>query len=222
MKRTSIIVNITLIGALLFATSCESWSNATNGGIIGSIGGTILGAGIGAAIGGDYGADLGGNLGMTVGTIAGTAIGAEQDQKEAVQQQEVAAKADEEAQSFTDAATGQKYLRLTRQNDIVFVPRSSTLDDESMNVIEHIAKGLRHYNDTIYIYGSTDNIEARGNSQALSAERARSVAGYLLSLGIPVKQIEIRGLGDQSPIADNATMEGRAENRCVEIYIKDR
>jgi outer membrane protein OmpA-like peptidoglycan-associated protein len=51
----------------------------------------------------------------------------------------------------------------------------------------------------------------------LSRERARSVRQYLLKRGIPPGRLSARGYGPDAPVADNATDEGRTQNRRVEF-----
>jgi outer membrane protein OmpA-like peptidoglycan-associated protein len=49
--------------------------------------------------------------------------------------------------------------------------------------------------------------------------RAATVRDYLVAQGIPATRIGVVGLGSSMPIADNATVDGRASNRRVEIVI---
>jgi outer membrane protein OmpA-like peptidoglycan-associated protein len=56
-------------------------------------------------------------------------------------------------------------------------------------------------------------------NQTLSERRAQSVAGYLTSHGVQSARIATRGFGETQPIASNATEEGKAANRRVEIKI---
>ncbi len=77
-------------------------------------------------------------------------------------------------------------------------------------------------NDTalkIHIHGHTDTIGSIAYNQNLSKERAKSVADYLMHLGLPKKRILWRGHGGTKPIADNTTETGRGQNRRVEFVI---
>ena len=73
---------------------------------------------------------------------------------------------------------------------------------------------------TYFIGGHTDNIGPRDYNSILSIQRAKSIVNYLISLGIDPNNIEIKGYGEDVPIADNETDSGRAENRRTEIYVK--
>ena len=63
----------------------------------------------------------------------------------------------------------------------------------------------------------TDSTGSDKYNEALSQRRAESVRQYLVSHGIDASRIEAHGYGESQPIADNATEEGRAKNRRVEI-----
>ncbi len=67
--------------------------------------------------------------------------------------------------------------------------------------------------------GHTDSNGDEAYNQQLSLKRARSVADVLVSVGMPQGNLDIRGRGEEAPIADNATSGGRAENRRVAIII---
>ena len=67
------------------------------------------------------------------------------------------------------------------------------------------------------IEGHTDNTGAAAHNQELSAARARSVLGALVGLGIDPARLQSKGFGQDKPIADNGSEDGRAKNRRVEL-----
>lgn len=69
------------------------------------------------------------------------------------------------------------------------------------------------------IEGHTDSTGSYQTNAALSLARAASVRDYLVGQGVSISSIEIEGLGPDRPVADNATSEGRARNRRVEIIL---
>ncbi|MEM9142249.1 MAG: OmpA family protein [Bacteroidota bacterium] len=71
----------------------------------------------------------------------------------------------------------------------------------------------------IAIKGHTDNVGSLAYNQRLSGLRAKSVAQYLMDMGIPPDRISWQGLAGQVPIADNSTETGRMQNRRVEFVI---
>ncbi len=67
--------------------------------------------------------------------------------------------------------------------------------------------------------GHTDNAGAAEHNQQLSLRRAQAVAKVLESAGFPRLDMQVRGLGDSRPVADNRSPEGRAQNRRVSIIV---
>jgi OmpA-OmpF porin, OOP family len=65
--------------------------------------------------------------------------------------------------------------------------------------------------------GYTDSIGSDAYNEKLSQRRAEAVKQYLVQKGVDPSRIAVRGLGKTNPVATNATAEGRAENRRVEI-----
>jgi len=69
------------------------------------------------------------------------------------------------------------------------------------------------------IEGHTDDVGSDLTNNDLSLRRAISVRDYLISLGVPASSIDVEGFGPYRPVADNASADGRARNRRVEIVI---
>jgi len=74
--------------------------------------------------------------------------------------------------------------------------------------------------EAIQIVGHADSTGSSAYNQRLSEQRAGSVKDYLVKSGVDPSKITILGMGDRSPVADNATREGRAKNRRVVIMFK--
>lgn len=72
----------------------------------------------------------------------------------------------------------------------------------------------------LIVEGYTDSRGSESYNQGLSQRRAESVRNYLIQRGYPADRIQAIGKGEGSPIADNASAEGRANNRRVEIVIE--
>ncbi|MBS1563765.1 MAG: OmpA family protein, partial [Bacteroidetes bacterium] len=70
------------------------------------------------------------------------------------------------------------------------------------------------------IDGYTDNAGAPAANQLLSTRRAEAVRNYMLSKGIDTSRLGAEGHGQDSPVADNKTVKGRAANRRVELHVK--
>jgi outer membrane protein OmpA-like peptidoglycan-associated protein len=75
---------------------------------------------------------------------------------------------------------------------------------------------------TLAIGGHTDDVGSDAMNDQLSLARAESVRTYLIGAGITVAHMpRATGYGERQPVADNATVDGRARNRRVEILIVD-
>lgn len=74
--------------------------------------------------------------------------------------------------------------------------------------------------DKLVIVGHTDSSGPEAYNQDLSERRAKSVADYLIREGVPSEKIEYYGMGEAAPVADNATPDGRALNRRVDITVE--
>ncbi|MFZ5636058.1 MAG: OmpA family protein [Pseudomonadota bacterium] len=94
----------------------------------------------------------------------------------------------------------------------------ATLRPDAQPTIEEINKLLASDSSLrLSIEGHTDNTGAPAHNQDLSAARARSVLGALVGLGIDPARLQSKGFGQDKPIADNGTEDGRAKNRRVEL-----
>jgi OmpA-OmpF porin, OOP family len=70
---------------------------------------------------------------------------------------------------------------------------------------------------TVVINGYTDSVGAKAYNERLSQRRAQAVRNYLASHGLHAGEYQVNGYGASNPVASNATAEGRARNRRVEI-----
>jgi OOP family OmpA-OmpF porin len=73
--------------------------------------------------------------------------------------------------------------------------------------------------EVVIAVGHTDATGAAGYNQKLSTRRANAVKDYLVSKGVEKNRVYTEGKGENQPIADNKTREGRAKNRRVEIEV---
>ena len=95
------------------------------------------------------------------------------------------------------------------------------LDPDSQAKLDAIIDQLKTFTTVkeIRITGHTDSIGSREYNQKLSERRAEAVASYLISRGVNPKLISTAGMGEDQPVADNSTKEGRAKNRRAVIDI---
>jgi outer membrane protein OmpA-like peptidoglycan-associated protein len=77
---------------------------------------------------------------------------------------------------------------------------------------------LKEWGDIkVEVAGHTCNIGTDDYNLGLSQRRAESVRNYLIDKGIPADRLTAKGYGESQPVADNATNEGRIQNRRVEL-----
>ncbi|MCW3663749.1 OmpA family protein [Burkholderia cenocepacia] len=106
------------------------------------------------------------------------------------------------------------------QGDANFALDSAALTPEARSQLDRfvqINSGVEFRR--VAITGFTDSTGSNTHNLALSASRARNVMNYLRSNGLKAQSFVSEGLGAADPVASNATAEGRAQNRRVEIRI---
>ena len=105
---------------------------------------------------------------------------------------------------------------------ILFDLGVSTLSSSYQAGCERLAQWMiQNENVRIMVVGHTDNVGDASSNQTLSRDRASAVADFLVSRGVPSSRIQWGGRGEEDPIADNSTEEGRSQNRRVEVTILD-
>jgi outer membrane protein OmpA-like peptidoglycan-associated protein len=180
--------------------------------------GALIGAGAGAAVGMISGKDAKQRkqralIGAGVGALAGGAVGAYMDKQE-----------DELRKVMRDSG-----VTVTRKGDdiilnmpgnVTFRTDSADLNAQFYKVLDGVALVAKKYDKTIIeVAGHTDSTGTADYNRQLSQRRASSVSGYLVSRGVAQARIMTAAGGEDHPIASNATDEGRAANRRVEVTL---
>lgn len=214
MKKIKLL-SVLLSFSLVFG-GCQM-SNTAKGGLIGAGSGAALGAIIGQ-IAGHSGKStaIGAAIGTAVGAGAGVIIGKKMDKAAA----EAAAIEQAKVEKITDA-NGLSAVKVTFDGGILFATNSSVLNSTSKAALAKLANVLSEDRTMdIAVYGHTDNTGSLAVNQKLSTERASSVATFLRNYGVATTQFKyVLGKDFQEPIASNETVEGRAQNRRVEVYM---
>ena len=202
--------------ALVLLPGCGTLSQTAKGTAIGSGSGAALGAIIGSIISKDAkGAAIGAAIGTAVGAGTGALIGNKMDKKA----EELAALENAQVETITDK-NGLAGIKVTFNSGILFPLNGIQLSDASRKELKEFAQKMSDLQDTdITIYGHTDNTGTAEVNERISRQRAEAVQSYLQSCGIASGRLSSQGLSYTDPVADNATAEGRAQNRRVEIYI---
>jgi outer membrane protein OmpA-like peptidoglycan-associated protein len=116
----------------------------------------------------------------------------------------------------------QRGLVITLEGSVLFTTGRATLLPIAQNKLSKVAVVLKEQDSAkkIVVEGHTDSRGSDASNQKLSQDRADSVRNYLISQGVPSDRITAVGKGETTPVADNSTPDGRANNRRVEIVIK--
>ncbi|WP_443080689.1 OmpA family protein [Streptomyces sp. PTD5-9] len=109
-------------------------------------------------------------------------------------------------------------VKFALQAEVLFSKDSAALSPAAHSRIAAIAAEIKKQNATkVRVFGFTDNLGSAAHGDVLSKQRANAVQSVLVKdLGSTVT-FDIRGYGEQYPIASNATEEGRKKNRRVEV-----
>lgn len=111
--------------------------------------------------------------------------------------------------------------------DNLFDSGREVISSDYNNIINRIGEGLEQTNGRIMVIGHTDNIPMRRNTRfssnfSLSQSRAESVVRLLGASVTNPSRLTAEGMGDTRPVTSNATAEGRAKNRRVEVILMER
>ncbi len=203
MKKTLVVsmVAVSLLGG------CASNNNAQTGAGIGAVLGAIAGKGTGDHDKSRY------VWGAALGAIAGGAIGAYMDKQEEEFRKEL-------AQSGVEVYREGDSIRLSIPGNITFETAKANIVTSFYPVLDGVAKVLTKYDKTkLSIEGHTDSVGDPQYNQALSMQRANSVASYLESTGVAAARLQTLGFGESQPIASNESATGRQQNRRVELRV---
>jgi outer membrane protein OmpA-like peptidoglycan-associated protein len=180
---------------------------------------TGVGAGVGAVLGGLGGALISGGktkgalIGAGVGALAGGAIGAYQDNQEAALRQRL------RNTGVSVTRVGDDIV-LNMPSNITFDRDRSVVRREFYDVLQSVSLVLKEFDRSLVtVEGHTDGDGSNAYNLELSQDRARAVADFLSDQGVDQRRLSIEGYGEMRPIATNATAQGKALNRRVEIRI---
>ena len=119
-------------------------------------------------------------------------------------------------------------LRITIKDKILFSEGGYRLNTQAEKVLAKMAPTLSGFKNTkVIVKGYTDNVavgqamrnEGITTNVDLSSKRADNVVDYLIKKGVSPSLISAEGMGETNPVASNATAEGRAQNRRIEVTL---
>ena len=184
---------------------------------------TAIGAGTGALLGTAAGLIIGKNtsassrkamlIGAGIGALAGGGVGLYMDNQEAKLRERL------QGSGVSVTRVGEDII-LNMPSNVTFATDSADLKPQFFETLNSVAIVLNEFNRTLVdVTGHTDSTGSAAHNQQLSERRAGTVAEYLVAQGNNPQRFQVLGMGQNEPIASNATAEGRAQNRRVEIRI---
>ncbi len=219
--RSKLLMAGTGIAILLGGTACTTMdpysstprrNNTGTGVIAGALGGAVLGY-----LTNTSNSEQGRKnalIGAGIGALGGAAVGSYMDR----QQRELEA---ELSGSGVGVARQGDNLVLRMPSDVTFASNQSSITPRFNATLDDVASVLNRYDQSIIdIVGHADSDGADDYNLNLSRQRASSVAQALVSRNVLADRLFVDGRGESAPIASNATAEGKAQNRRVEILIR--
>lgn len=180
---------------------------------------TAIGAGVGAVLGGVVGHQVndknGRYVGAVLGALAGGAIGRYMDNQQQRLEKALA------SSGITVTRLNESTIKLNLPNSITFAKNKADLSTSVMPSLNQVAAIFNEYNKTaIHVLGFADSDGEERYNLELSQRRAQAASNYLASQGVVSGRIVAQGYGESHPVASNATVSGKAQNRRVEIYVR--
>ncbi|WP_027126804.1 OmpA family protein [Gelidibacter mesophilus] len=212
----TIVKSITLLFMVVALVSCEATRNANN-----KQKGTAIGAGSGAVIGGVIGNNVGSKNNSALGAIIGAVVGG-------VAGNYIGDNMDKQADRIEEEIPGAQVERVGEGINVVFDESSGVyFDTNKYNInaassatLSKLAGIFKEYPDTdVLVEGHTDSTGPDDFNMTLSKQRAKAVTTFLSGQGISSSRFTTNWYGPNQPKYDNATSEGRAKNRRVELAI---
>jgi chemotaxis protein MotB len=119
-------------------------------------------------------------------------------------------------------------LKITIKDKILFPEGGYKLNAKADQVLAKMAPTLSGFQNTkVVVRGYTDNVgigpelrrEGITTNLDLSSKRADNVVDFLMRKGVDKNLISAQGMGESNPVASNATPDGRAQNRRIEVTL---
>lgn len=179
-----------------------------------SVIGALLGAGVGAVIGHSVGGDRGAVIGGAVGAVAGNLWSKRMEDKRAAMEKAT------QGTGIEVARTDNNELKVEVPADFSFAVGRSEIRPPMRPVLDEFARGLDPAM-VVRVIGHTDSTGSDAINYPLSVARADSVRNYIAGKGVNPLRVVTEGRGSREPVASNESTAGRAQNRRVEIYLRE-
>ncbi|OBQ55043.1 OmpA family protein [Tamlana sp. s12] len=213
IQKTSIVLLAVI--TLFSFVNCKAVDNANNkqkGAAIGAVGGALLGAIIGNNVG-HGNSELGAAIGAAIGGGAGVIIGNKMDkQAQQIEQEVPGAQVERVDQGIV--------VTFEDGSGVYFATNKYNINGESETTLNKLVGIIQDYPDTnLLVVGHTDSQGDANYNMTLSKNRANAVTSFLKQKGVNSGRLTTHWFGEEQPVADNSTAEGRAQNRRVNIVI---
>lgn len=153
-------------------------------------------------------------IGAGIGALAGGAVGNYMDRQQRALEQQLSG-------SGVGVIRDGDNLILRMPSDVTFASNQASVQPQFFPVIDDVAQVLKQYDQSLVdVMGHADSDGTDEYNLDLSRRRAISVADMLVRRGVQPGRLVVDGYGEARPIASNATPEGKAQNRRVEITIR--
>jgi outer membrane protein OmpA-like peptidoglycan-associated protein len=185
---------------------------------------TGTGAAIGAVAGGVIGASTGDRKTAATGAAIGAAVGAGGGYMWSKHMENQKAEMEQATQGtgISVSQTADNQLKLDIPSDVSFDTNRYDIKSNLRPILDRFATTLNQNPvTTVTIIGHTDSTGTDAINNPLSVNRAAATRDYLVARGVAGNRIAIDGRGSREPVANNNTVEGRAQNRRVEIYVAE-
>lgn len=118
---------------------------------------------------------------------------------------------------------GEKKIRLVLGSGVLFDSGKADLKPAALEMLNTVAEQMRTVPNQVVVEGHTDNVPVRGghygSNWELAMARAYAVLRFFEQHGVPSSRLAGIGYGEHRPLGDNKTVEERAKNRRIEIYL---
>ncbi len=220
MRKNFIVAGVA-VAAMLGVSACQTYdpyssaprrNNTATGAIAGGLGGAILGY-LTNTSDGEQGR-RNALIGAGVGALGGAAVGAYMDNQQRAMEAELSG-------SGVGVARQGDNLVLRMPSDVTFATNQANVEPQFEATLADVSRVLQQYDRSVVdIVGHTDSSGGDAINQPLSERRALAVADTLIRNGVIRERLFVAGVSSRNPVADNGTVQGRAQNRRVEILIR--
>jgi outer membrane protein OmpA-like peptidoglycan-associated protein len=205
------IRTLVALGAAATLAACQNMTAQEQGTATGAGIGAILGAAIGSNSGN---AGKGALIGGAAGAVAGNLWSKHMEEKRAALEKAT------QGTGIEVTRTQDNQLKVNVPSDFSFDIGRSDVKNNMRPVLDEFAQGLDP-NMQVRVVGHTDSTGSDAINNPLSVRRAEAVRDYMATKGVTGGRVITEGHGSHEPVAANDTVAGRAQNRRVEIFLRE-